>query len=149
MQKLAADTGVLEANSCYAYLLVCTHFSETSVVAEGRDGKLLGFVAGYRPPTHPEAVFVWQIGVRSDARGQGLGGRLLNSLVDLPACREVDFLEATVAASNVTSDRLFRGFARARGVACEVSRGFDARDFGPSGHESEPLLRIGPLRRLR
>jgi|SRR5690606_2653978 len=142
--QLVEESGVLEPNTCYAYLLLSSHFADTCVVAE-RDGQLLGFVAAYRPPTHPTSVFVWQIGVRAEARGLGLGKRLLHALVALPGCRDVSHLEATVAPSNIPSQRLFEGFAREQGVPCERSRGFVAEDFGGLDHEAEPLLRIGPL----
>jgi L-2,4-diaminobutyric acid acetyltransferase len=142
---LVRELGVLEPNTCYAYLLLCTHFAETCLVAE-RGGELLGFVLGYRPPSRPEAVFVWQIGVHADARGEGLGKRLLAGLVERPACADTTFLEATVAQSNEASTRLFLGFARDLGVACELERGFDSADFGPLEHEAEPTYRIGPLR---
>ncbi len=142
---LVRESGVLEPNTCYAYLLLCTHFAETCLVAE-RGGRLLGFVLGYRPPTRPEAVFVWQVGVRADCRGEGLGKRLLGRLVELPGCADATFLEATVAPSNEASNRLFLGFARELGVPCELERGFESADFGPLEHEAEPLYRIGPLR---
>ena len=144
--QLACSTQVLEPNTCYAYLLLATHFADTCVVAES-DGDIVGFVAAYRPPTKPSAVFVWQIGVSHGARGRGLGKRLLHHLVEAPACQSVTHLEATVAASNEPSMRLFSSFARERGVPCERGRGFEAADFGPLEHEAEELLRIGPLRR--
>ncbi|MFT5429400.1 MAG: L-2,4-diaminobutyric acid acetyltransferase [Myxococcota bacterium] len=144
--ELVGSTQVLEPNTCYAYLLLATHFADTCLVAES-DGHLIGFVAAYRPPTKPGVVFVWQIGVSHVARGRGLAKRLLHDLVDLPACEAVTHLEATVAATNEPSLRLFSGFARERGVPCERGRGFEAADFSPLTHESEALLRIGPLRR--
>ncbi len=144
--QLVCQSGALEPNTCYAYLLLCSHFAATCLVAE-RGAEICGFVGAYRPPSQPRTVFVWQIGVRREARGEGLGKRLLHGLVALPSCRDVTHLEATVAPSNVPSQRLFRGFARDLGARCEVGRGFDRTHFGPLGHESEDLYRIGPLRR--
>jgi L-2,4-diaminobutyric acid acetyltransferase len=143
---LVRSTQVLEPNTCYAYLLLATHFADTCVVAESDEG-IVGCVAAYRPPTKPSVVFVWQIGVSHKARGQGLGRRLLHHLVETPACQSVTHLEATVAASNEPSMRPCLSFARERGVSCEIGRGFVAADFGPLEHEAEELLRIGPLRR--
>lgn len=146
MWDLVRATKVLEPNTCYAYLLLATHFSDTCLVAES-DGQLVGFVAAYCPPTKPGVVFVWQIGVGQEARGQGLGKRLLHHLVGLPSCQAVTHLEATIATSNEASMRLFSGFARERDVPCERSRGFEPADFGQPGHEAEELFRIGPIRR--
>ena len=156
MHALVKDSGVLEPNTCYAYLLLATHFADTCLVAMEGD-RMLGFVAAYRPPSHPEAVFVWQIGVRAEARGRGLAKRLLHELVERPACAEVTHLEATVDPANEPSCRLFRAFARERGVPCDVSPGFAPHHFttkhfaphhkGPAEHPPEDLHRIGPLRR--
>jgi L-2,4-diaminobutyric acid acetyltransferase len=144
LHRLVLESEALEANTCYAYLLLATDFAATSVVAE-EDGEVVGFVAAYRPPPRPDAVFVWQIGVAAKARGRGLARRLLEALVALPACADVHFLEATVGTSNVASQRLFTAAARALGVPCRRETGFVAADFGDSAHEDEERFRIGPL----
>lgn len=143
--ELVRDSGALDLNSTYLYLLLCSTFSDTTLVAEGEDG-LLGFVAAFIPPRQPDTVFVWQVGVSDAARGQGLGRRLLDELVTAPACANVRAMEATVSPSNKASDALFRSFARARSAAVEVSPGyFDAAAFGDAQHEPEDLYRIAPL----
>jgi L-2,4-diaminobutyric acid acetyltransferase len=142
--RLVRDSGVLDENSCYAYLLLFHHFSETCVIAE-REEAIVGFVAAYRPPTRTDAVFVWQIGVASKARREGLGKRMLRHLVGLPACRDVKYLEATVTPSNLASRRLFESFARESNAAVTWSEAFRAKHFGSNSHEDEELVRIGPL----
>lgn len=144
MHALVEACGGLEPNTCYAYLLLCTHFADTCMVAE-RDGALVGFVAAYRPPPRPDALFVWQVGVHPDARRIGLAGRLLEQAAGDPKETGVRFLEATVGETNAASQRLFRGFARTRGVGCEVGPGFTPEHFAPHEHESEHYYRIGPL----
>lgn len=142
--RLVRESGVLDENSCYAYLLLCEHFADTCVVAL-RDENVVGFVTAYRLPNRPEAVFVWQVGVDASARRQGLAQALLDHLLDLPACRGVRFLEATVTPSNRASRRLFESVARKRGVGCVWGRGFVAADFGGPSHEDEELVRLGPF----
>jgi L-2,4-diaminobutyric acid acetyltransferase len=139
--RLLGEVSGLERNSCYAYLLLCSHFADSCVVAE-RAGELVGFVLAYRPPNDRAALFVWQIGVAPAARGLGLGRQLLDALVALPACRDARFLTATVSPDNGPSLALFRGFARARSVACEEGAGFSAGLFAEP-HPDENLLRIG------
>jgi len=140
--SLVRDSGALDVNSPYAYLLMCSHFADTSVVAEAA-GVVLGFVFAYRPPSGPEAVFVWQVGVDRKARGLGLGTRLLGQVVARSGAR---FLEATVTTSNQASWALFRGFARHCGVACREKLMFGEEVFPPDGdHEPETLVRIGPF----
>ena len=141
---LVRRSGTLEENSCYAYLLLCTHFADTCVVAE-KDGSLAGFVAAYVPPVKPDVIFVWQVAVDPAVRRVRLGTRLLAHLVSLPRVRSARFLEATVTPSNQASRRLFASFAAAIGVACRETDGFAPRDFAGASHEAERLLRIGPL----
>lgn len=146
--QLVERLGGLEPNTCYAYLLLTTHFGQTCVVAEREtdDGtQLLGFVMAYRPPPHLDALFVWQVGVTAEARGLGLGKRLLRAALALPACADVRWLEATVGTSNTASQRLFSSVARDLGVGCAQAEGFIGSDFGPLHHEDETLFRIGPL----
>lgn len=141
--QLIKNAGTLEPNTSYFYLIFAEHFGDTCLIAE-KDGVVVGGVIAYRPPTDPNAVFVWQIGVAPEGRGQGLGKRLLQALMQLPACTDARWLTATVADDNEISQRLFRGFARDENVACEESDFFTA-DMFPQEHEAERLFRIGPL----
>lgn len=143
---LVRDSGVLDVNSPYAYLLMGSHFAGTSVVAE-MAGEVVGFIFGYVPPDDPEAVFVWQVGVDDNARGRGLASRLLDALVELPACEGVRYLTSTVTPTNEPSRRLFRSFGRRHEAEVKVSEFFRADQFpGDEGeHEPEELFRIGPI----
>jgi L-2,4-diaminobutyric acid acetyltransferase len=146
MWELLTGAG-LDRNSPYAYLLVCTDFADTSLVAEDDEG-LVGAVAAYRPPTRQEAVFVWQVGVAERARGRGLARRMLHELFTVPANKDASELTATVTPDNEASLRLFRGFARELGVECHEAPRFAAEHFpGDAGHEPENELVIGPLPR--
>ncbi|MFP5318677.1 MAG: diaminobutyrate acetyltransferase [Acidimicrobiia bacterium] len=146
--RLARSCEGLDENSPYAYLLVCSHFAATSVVATcGRE--VVGFASAYRPPTAREAVFVWQIAVAPDWRGVGVGTHLLAALLERPANRDATHLEATVTAPNLPSERLFRSFAEHRQARCATSVMFPAGAFPGTEHEAEVLFRIGPLRLSR
>jgi L-2,4-diaminobutyric acid acetyltransferase len=144
--RLVRDSGALDLNSPYAYLLICTDLAETSVVAVDEDG-LAGFVACYRPPTDPTCAFVWQIGVAARARGGGLGRRLLTATLARPGNADARCLTATVTPDNEPSLRLFRGVADALGVRCEETERFPADVFPAEvgDHQPELELRIGPL----
>lgn len=143
MWRLVGDTGTLEQNSAYAYLLLCTHFRDTCLVAEHHD-QLIGCVLGYRPPREPDCAFVWQVGVAPAARGRGLAGDLLDAWLWLPTCRNARFVTASVAADNAASRALFAGFARRHGAALH-EQAFLPGDCFPDQHAAEPLLKIGPL----
>ncbi len=143
---LVDETGVLDLNSPYAYLLVCTHHAATSVVAHAGD-LLVGFVSAYRLPQRPEVLFVWQVAVAEAARRAGLAKRMLLALPRRRAARGVRFLEATVTPSNRASRRLFESVARSLDAELEVGPGFGEDDFPAGGHEREDVYRIGPLPR--
>lgn len=142
--QLIRTSPPLDVNSRYAYLLLCHHFSETCVVAES-DGEVVGFLSAYRPPRRPEVLFVWQVAVGETARGQGVAGRMLESVLARPACEHVSFLETTVSPSNAPSQRLFRSFAEKRQARSEETTLFPESAFGGDAHESEVLFRIGPF----
>lgn len=142
--RLVEESGVLDVNSSYAYLLWCRQFGSTSVVAE-LDDEIVGFVTGFRPPENPEVIFVWQVGVDASMRGRGLAKRLLRELVALPGCAGVTHMETTVTPSNAPSRALFRSFARAMEAEVKVGPYLTEDLFPDQGHEEEELFRIGPF----
>lgn len=140
--RMARDSGSLDLNSPYAYLLWCDQFAETSIVAEV-DGSPAGFLIGFRPPGREHVLFVWQVAVAPERRGLGLAGRMLDTLVERLGARAV---EASVTPSNTASRKLFQAFARRAGCTCSEAPYLDPDHFPDHGHESEVLFRIGPIR---
>jgi len=143
--RLVTESGVLDPNSSYLYLLLCKDFAETCVIAEVA-GRVVGFVTGYRPPSRPGSVFLWQVGVDASMRGHGLGKRLVSAFLQSPGAAGADTLETTISPSNTASRGLFGAIARDIGAEMQVGPGFTQADFPPEGdHEDEELYRIGPL----
>ncbi|MBB5804267.1 diaminobutyrate acetyltransferase [Saccharothrix ecbatanensis] len=136
--RLARDTGVLDVNSSYAYLLWTRDFAATSVVAR-HHGDVVGFVSGYTRPDAPDTLFVWQVGVDARHRGRGVARAMLDDLVG----RGTRFLETTVTATNEASIRLFGALARDHDVRHTREPLFTA-DLFPDRHEAEELHRLGP-----
>jgi L-2,4-diaminobutyric acid acetyltransferase len=146
VNRLIASCKPLDTNSVYCNLLQCTHFAETCAIAEDPDQEVIGFASAYFPPGKPDTLFVWQIAVSQSARGQGLGKRLLKEILSRPACRKVAYLETTVTESNRASRALFQSLANEYGGDLHSSTLFDKNGHFAGGHESEILLRIGPIR---
>lgn len=142
--RLIRDSGGLDLNSSYAYLLLCDSFRDTCVIARGPGSELAGAALCLRKPRQPETLFVWQIAVHPGARGAGLGLALLQQVMSTPACRAVRFVEAHVTPQNAASEALFQKFARVRQAPLVFHEGFTANDF-PDAHADERLVRIGPL----
>ena len=139
----------LDLNSRYAYFLLCDHFAATSAVAEDEAGQVVGFLGGYRPPTEPDALFVWQVVVDASQRGKKVAPGLLTAILDRPANAAVTKVLATVGPSNRASRRFFEGFAANLSAPFATRPYLAAEDFGAAGHEAEILLRIGPFDRTR
>lgn len=134
----------LDLNSTYAYLLLCEHFAETCVHAE-HSGRTVGFISAYRVPQRADVIFVWQVAVAEDMRGQGLARAMLRELLSRPALRGCCCLETTVSPSNEPSRRVFHGLARELRAPVTERVLFSERDFGGEHHERETLIRIGPF----
>ncbi len=136
----------LDANSTYAYLLLCRDFAATCAVVVGLDGKLAGAVTGYRPPERSEVLFIWQVAVATAWRGRGLASALLDHLLSRSALADVTHVETTIGPDNHGSEQLFHRLARRRGSPLTVTPLFDASHLGAS-HAAELLHRIGPFAR--
>lgn len=143
MWQLARESGVLEENAEYTYHMFSHFFADACVIAEIQ-GKPAGFIAGFRPPDHPDAVFVWQIAVSPEHRGHGIAGLMLHGLLQR-LNPDVQYLEATVAPSNEASQRTFRKVARDLHTLCNETVLFPGDRFGGPSHEDEVLFRIGPV----
>ena len=141
---LIAAAPPLDRNSAYCNLLQCTDFADTCVVAE-RDGRIVGWVSGYRPPATPEDIFVWQVAVDASARGEGLAARMLDALIARPAVAGATSLITTITEANQASWALFNAFARRHGATLAKALRFD-RDAHLGGtHDTEWEARVGPL----
>jgi L-2,4-diaminobutyric acid acetyltransferase len=142
--RLVKASGILDENSMYCNLLQCTHFASTCALAE-RDGEIVGWVSGYIPPEHPERLFVWQVCVREDARGKGLGKRLIRNILERDACRDVTHLDTTITDDNDASWSLFRKVARSLGADLSRSEHFEEEMHFDGHHQTEHLVSIGPF----
>ncbi|MGC8526798.1 diaminobutyrate acetyltransferase [Acidiphilium sp.] len=139
---LIADCPPLDANSAYCNLLQCTDFAETCVLAE-REGAVVGWISGYRPPSDLSRIFVWQVAVSSAARGIGLGGQMLDALLERPATAGVRALTTTITEANTASWRLFESLARRRGGSFARAVRFDRAAHFAGLHDTEFEVTIG------
>lgn len=145
LYELIRQSPPLDLNSAYSYFLLVRHFRATCLVAE-LGGELAGGVTAYLRPDEPGTLFVWQVAVREAYRGRGLAGRMLNALLEQPACREVRYLETTVGPTNHASRRSFERLAKTHHCSVRQFPFLEPHHFGSdSQHEAEVLLRIGPF----
>ena len=142
--QLVRDSCVLDINSSYCYLLLCKYFSGTCAVAEIH-GEMVGFLTGFLPPGREDTFFVWQVGVDSSVRGQGIATHMLQELLHRDHCHGVSFIEATVGPSNQVSRAFFTSLAQDLNTGMSVHPHFDSVLFPRGNHEPEYLYRIGPF----
>jgi len=134
----------LDPNSLYCNLLQCSHFASTSIAAFLK-GELVGFISGYCVPERSNTLFIWQVAVDESARGLGLAGKMIASLLERESCKSVDFIETTITEENQASWRLFEGVARRLETELKRSIMFDKAAHLNNEHASEVLVKIGPL----
>lgn len=132
----------LDHNSRYCNLLQVSHFRDTAIVAE-HEGDLCGFVSGYRIPEREDVLFVWQVGVSPEGRGQGLAPRMLLELIG--RVNGVRYLETTVTPDNEASAAVFEKVANALDAPIERSVMFESETHFDGEHDEEVLFRIGPF----
>lgn len=148
IHRLIAACPPLDTNSLYCNLLQASHFAECCILAEA-GGRIVGWISGYRPPSDPSTLFIWQVAVDRSARGHGLARRMLDGLLARRGLSDVRTVTTTITPTNQASWALFRGFAHARGAGLNDQVHFEQdRHFG-GGHETEHLVTIGlppPLR---
>ncbi|MER5914093.1 diaminobutyrate acetyltransferase [Streptomyces sp. NPDC001982] len=144
--RIAKNSGTLDLNSSYSYLLWCRDFAGTSAVARGADGEPVGFVTGYVRPERPHTLLVWQVAVDAAYRGRGVAAALLDALTArIGAERGITDVETTITPDNTASERLFTSYAARHGASVSLETLFDAGLFPDGPHEPEVLFRIGPL----
>lgn len=144
MTALIAACPPLDRNSAYCNLLQCSDFADTCVVAE-RGGQVLGWISGYRPPSHPDRFFVWQVAVDAAARGEGLAVRMLDHLLTRPAVAGATTLTTTITRDNDASWALFGAFARRHGATLTRHARFERNPHFAGAHATEWEARIAPL----
>jgi len=147
--ELVKSCPPLDTNSAYCNLLQCSHFADTSVAAvlngDDGEGKLVGFISGYILPGKPDTLFVWQVAVSDQARGQGLASRMIQHILQRKNCAQVKFIETTITESNGASWALFESAAQKLNAPLTRSVMFEKQLHFKGEHDSEMLVRIGPF----
>lgn len=130
----------LDENSMYANLIQADHFRETCVVAE-YEGEIAGWVSGHIIPETNE-LFVWQVAVGPEARGLGLGKKMLMRLIERDACEDAEALKTTITRDNEASWALFKSFARAVGGELDAAPHFERDEHFDGRHATEHMVTI-------
>lgn len=109
---LAGEIDGIEQHAEHVYKIMSDHFGSTFFIAKVPDKegtlKATGFMMGYMSQEIRGHLFVWQIAVSDQSKGQGIGHRLLKHTVCFAhskyGCTAV---MATVETGNIPSQNLF------------------------------------------
>lgn len=144
--QVAKDSGELDLNSSYMYLLFARDFAETCRVVLTDENEVVGFVLAYRRSEDPSCLFVWQVAVDESHRGQGLAQAMIDDLISSSAEDEtpVRTVETTVTDDNIASQKLFHRIAERWNTTLKTRALFDESHF-PDEHDTERLHLIGPI----
>jgi ribosomal protein S18 acetylase RimI-like enzyme len=88
--------------------LFLDHFHRSSLVVDGPDGALHGFLIGFVSPSEPEQAYIHFVGIAPQARGSGLGRALYETFfaaARTAGCRSVS---AVTSPLNEASIRFHR-----------------------------------------
>jgi L-2,4-diaminobutyric acid acetyltransferase len=129
----------LDLNSHYLYLLQCSHFAPTCVVAT-LHGEVVAWVSGYIPPNRTDTFFVWQVAVGEKARGLGLGKKLITWV--LAQQKGIQKIHTSITPDNAASWGLFKSMARDWGSDLTSRDWFDKQSHFGGRHNTEVLVEI-------
>ena len=129
----------LDLNSHYLYLLQCSHFAPTCVVAT-LHGEVVAWVSGYIPPNRTDTFFVWQVAVGEKARGLGLGKKLITWV--LAQQTGIQKIHTSITPDNAASWGLFKSLARDWGSDLTSRDWFDKQSHFGGRHNTEVLVEI-------
>jgi L-2,4-diaminobutyric acid acetyltransferase len=129
----------LDLNSHYLYLLQCSHFAPTCVVAT-LQCEVLAWVSGYIPPKQTDTFFVWQVAVGEKARGLGLGKKLITWV--LAQQTGIQKIHTSITPDNAASWGLFKSLARDWGSDLTSRDWFDKQSHFGGRHNTEVLVEI-------
>ena len=142
--RLVQSTEELDKNSHYLYVLLGTYFGDTCSVARTAEGELAGFVTGFRSPTDPDVLFVWQLAVASHLRGRGIAPLLANHVLDRQSV-PAHSVAASISPGNGASEGFFRSLADALGWDLSIQPFLNSTDVpaeaGPHNDERLFLLK--------
>ena len=144
IHNLVRRSPFLDDNSLYCYLMVCSHFAETSVVAR-INSELVGVITAYIPPQQPDTLFVWQVAVAKTAQRRGLARAMLEHIVQRNTLQHIKWLETTVTLDNQASRGLFESLAKRMHCDLQEAIMFNRKGHFNNLHDSEYRLRIGPI----
>ncbi|MCB6203029.1 GNAT family N-acetyltransferase [Extibacter muris] len=93
------------------YYWLFSHYGSAYTLYAEEDGCIIGFVSSFPMNCRENEIFVIQICVDNQHRGQGIGEKLLDTLYQRHQSGGRCVLECTISPKNLASQRTFRKLA--------------------------------------
>lgn len=90
----------------HVYKILLRYFGDYCFIAEENE-QIIGFVLGIVPQSFQDTYFLWDIGVTSSYRGQGIGGKLVREVEKELGKMGFKRIELTIDPANLPSRKLF------------------------------------------
>jgi L-2,4-diaminobutyric acid acetyltransferase len=104
IHKFVSNCKPLESYSEHFYKIVTRYFGNCCFIAEN-ENKILGVIIGLASQVHNKTYFMWQIGVESSLKGDGIAKILLKKAEEEVKKLGCNRIELTVDPENIPSQR--------------------------------------------
>ena len=110
VRRLVDASETLTRHTSYTYWVVFRHWPELFLVAKS-NGSVVGFTCGLITADRPDRAFLWQIGVQTEHRRQGIAEMLARAFFSQAAKLGATEICLTIEENNNASLGLFRKIA--------------------------------------
>jgi diaminobutyrate acetyltransferase len=121
LRHVIDESESLDHHTDYTYWVALQQWPELFLIAK-RDGRIVGFAFGIINAIHPERFFLWQVGVLSGDRRNGIATTLINELCARATKEGARELWTTIADDISPSLALFHKIAASFGTTM-IERG--------------------------
>ena len=147
ISELIKNSPPLDLNSTYLYFIQSHYFNKTCAIAVNEVDRVIGFVSGFQDPRKKDTLFIWQVAISKDARGNGLASKLIHFI--LQEHPHMQFIETTITKDNTSSISLFNKISQELNTNIIEEPFLDKTKHFLNQHDSENLFRIGPFKILK
>ena len=147
ISELIKNSPPLDLNSTYLYFIQSHYFNKTCAIAVNEIDRVIGFVSVFQDPRKKDTLFIWQVAISKDARGDGLASKLIHFI--LQEHPHMQFIETTITKDNTSSISLFNKISQELNTNIIEEPFLDKTKHFLNQHDSENLFRIGPFKILK
>ena len=127
IRKFVKCSKPLDLHTAFTYWTLFKYFGDTCFVLE-KEGRIIGFISGLLSSSQHGILYLWQIGIDPDDRGNRYAEILLKRMVEAARAKDCNGLQVTIAPENRSSYRLFSRFALEQGLAMDKTGAVDIMD---------------------